>query len=150
MQLLTENTAEIACSVEVAYGYICNLDNFGEWFPGVIAIESDNELAHAAIGKKYLETVSVPMRGTRKVRITVIAAEPNKLLVTEGKFPPLMPRMEIQFHSTSTDSCRITWRMLSRNKNFIIKATLLPLARRVIRKRAAIGMEQLTKALEGK
>ena len=55
MYLLTENSVEIACPVEAAYEYACNLERFGEWFPGVIAIESANALEHAAVGKTYLE-----------------------------------------------------------------------------------------------
>ena len=150
MYLLTENTAEIACPVSVAYEYITNLETFGEWFPGVIAIESANELAHAAPGKTYLETVSIPMRGTRKVAITAVAAEPHKLFVTEGKLPPLMPRMEIQFHAIDSNACRVVWRMFSRNDQFLARITFLPLASRVMRKRAAIGMQRLAKVLEGR
>ncbi|MDG9926351.1 MULTISPECIES: SRPBCC family protein [unclassified Pseudomonas] len=150
MYLLTENTAEIACPVSVAYDYITNLETFGEWFPGVLAIESANELAHAVPGKTYLETVAIPLRGTRKVAITVVAAEPNKLLVTEGQLPPLMPRMEIEFHSIDAGACRVVWRMFSRNDHLLARITLLPLARRVMRKRAAIGMTRLARVLEGR
>lgn len=148
MYLLTENTADIACPVEVAYEYVCNLERFGEWFPGVIAIESANDLAHAAIGKTYLETVSIPMRGARKIGITVVAAESDRLLVTEGMLPSLMPRMEIQFHSTAANACRINWRMFSRKESLLSRVTLLPLARRIMRKRASIGMRRLARTLE--
>lgn len=148
MYLLTENSVEIACPVEAAYEYACNLERFGEWFPGVIAIESANALEHATVGKTYLETVSVPLRGSRKIGITVVAAEPNRLLVTEGTLPALLPRMEIRFHAIAADACRIDWRMFSRKDGLLSRVTLLPLARRVMRKRAAIGMRRLARALE--
>lgn len=148
MQLLAEHSAEIACPVEVVFDFACNLERFGEWFPGVVAIESANGLEHATIGKQYLETVSIPLRGTRKVGITVKAVERNELFVTEGTLPALMPRMEIRFQAISTGSCHVTWRMYSRNSGLIARTAIVPLARGVMRKRAALGMARLKTRLE--
>ena len=67
MHLLAEHTIDISCPVDAAYRYASNLEHFGEWFPGVIAIESANGLAISELGKKYLETVAIPLRGTKKV-----------------------------------------------------------------------------------
>lgn len=150
MHLLTEQTVEIACPVEAAYGFACNLERFGEWFPGVLAIESANSLGHAVVGKQYLETVNIPMRGSRRVAITVKEAELNRLLVTEGALPPLMPRMEIRFSPINEDRCTITWRMHSRSKGLLARFMMVPLARRVMRKRAAVGISRLKKSLEAR
>ncbi|WP_339414534.1 SRPBCC family protein [Pseudomonas sp. EA_35y_Pfl2_R5] len=148
MQLLTEQTITIARSVEAAYQYATNLERFSEWFPGVLSIESVNALEHAQRGKEYLETVVVPLRGKRKIKISVKDAQSNKMFVTEGEFPPLMPRMEILFKATGADSCSITWRMFSRSKSFLFKATLLHLFKSIMHKRAAIGLKQLQQKLE--
>jgi hypothetical protein len=148
LQLLTEQTATIARSVEATYLYATNLEHFAEWFPGVLFMESANTLGHAQRGKEYLETVAVPLRGKRKIKISVKDAQSNKVFVTEGEFPPLMPRMEMLFQATGAGSCSVTWRMLSRNKSFLFKTTLLLLFKRVMRKRAAIGMKRLQQALE--
>lgn len=150
MHLLAEHTITAACPVEAAYPYASNLEHFGEWFPGVIAIESANGLDHATPGKEYLETVVIPLRGKRKVKLTVRQAEPNRLLVTEGALAPLLPRMELLFQSAGVESCRITWKMFSRNDGALARLMLLPLARRIIDKRAAIGMSVLKEKLEGK
>ena len=150
MHLLAEHTTTVACSVEVAYLYASNLEHFGEWFPGVIAIESANGLDHAMPGKEYLETIAIPLRGKRKVKLTVKQAEPGRLLVTEGALTPLLPRMEILFQSAGMESCRITWKMFSRNNGASVRLVLLPLARHVIDKRAAIGMRILKAKLERK
>ena len=149
MHLLAEHTITVACSVEVAYLYASNLEHFGEWFPGVIAIESANGLDHAMPGKEYLETVAIPLRGKRKVKLTVKQAEPGRLLVTEGALAPLLPRMEILFQSAGMESCRITWKMFSRNNGTLARLALLPLARRVINRRSTIGMTALKEKLEG-
>ena len=84
------------------------------------------------------------------MKLTVRQAEPGRLLVTEGALAPLLPRMELLFQSTSVGSCRITWKMFSRNDGALARLMLLPLARRIIDKRAAIGMSVLKEKLEGK
>jgi hypothetical protein len=150
MHLLTEQTTKIACPVEIAFLYASNLERFGEWFPGVIAIESANPLAHGMPGKEYLETVAVPLRGTRKIKLTVKEVEHNKRLVTEGAFPPLLPRMEIQFRALGTDACEVTWRMLSRSNSLMGRLTLVPLARNIMKKRAVVGVARLKERLETK
>lgn len=148
MHLLAESTAEIACPVSVAYQYATNLERFGEWFPGVIAIESANALSHAEPGKEYLETVRIPLRGLRKIRLVVKDAEHDKSFATEGAFPPLLPRMLIRFTALTTTSCQVQWQMFSRNEGFLAKHTIIPLARGVMRRRAGVGLAALKKRLE--
>ena len=148
MHLIAEHTIDIGCPVDAAYRYASNLEHFGEWFPGVIAIESANGLAIAEPGKEYLETVAIPLRGTRKVKLTVKEAEHNKLFVTEGTLAPLLPRMEILFQSSGIRSCQVTWRMYSRNEGMLAGFTLIPLARGIMRKRAAMGVARLKERLE--
>jgi hypothetical protein len=150
MHLLAESTARIACPVSVAYQYTTNLERFGEWFPGVVAIESANGLPHGESGKEYLETVSVPLRGQRKIRLVVKEAERDASLVTEGAFPPLLPRMHIRFKALTNDSCQVQWQMFSRNEGLLARLTIIPLARGVMRRRAAVGLEALKKKLETK
>lgn len=148
MYLLAEETIRIERPVSQVFAYVTDMERFGEWFPGVLRIESSNALAHGEADKEYLETVSVPLRGTRKIRITVREAQAGRRFVTEGKFPPLMPRMEVEFSERGPGACSITWRMFSRNASPLLGLTLLPLARRVMRKRAAEGVKELKRRLE--
>ena len=148
MQLLTEQTITIAKSVEATYQYATNLEHFAEWFPGVSSIESANTIEHGQRGKEYLETIVVPLKGKRKIKICVKEAEFGKVFITEGEFAPLMPRMEIRFLATGAESCSVTWRMFSRNDGFLFKATLLHLFRSLLRKRAAVGIKRLQQNLE--
>lgn len=150
MHLLAESTTDIACPVQAAYQYATNLERFGEWFPGVVAIESANSLSHAEPGKEYLETVAVPLRGQRKIKIVVKEAERDKSLVTEGAFPPLLPRMQMQFKALTADSCQVQWQMFSRNNGLLAKLTIIPLARGVMRKRAAVALAALKRRLEAR
>ncbi|TJY55179.1 SRPBCC family protein [Sinimarinibacterium sp. CAU 1509] len=143
MHLLAEQSTALECSAETAYQYVANLERFGEWFPGVVAIASANDRPHGEPGKTYLETVAIPLRGTRKIMLTVVDARPNQRLVTEGAFLPLLPRMEIDFEPTAAHACRIRWRMFSRNTHPLMRATLIPLTRRIMQRRARLGIARL-------
>ncbi len=148
IRLLAEQSTNIRCSVEAAYSYTCNLENFGQWFPGVLAIESANFLDPSIPGKEYLETVSVPLRGNKTVRIIVKETQSNELLITEGNLWPLLPRMEMEFRSIDADSCQVSWRMLSRSTSLLVRVTVIPLAAVIMGKRALIGMAKLKANLE--
>ena len=146
MQLLTENRVSIACSVSSAFAYVTNMENFGEWFPKVRSIVSVDTQPHATLGKRYAETVSTP-RGERKILLRVKTVEPDRLFVTEGDYPPLLPRMEIEFEPHSA-GCTVTWRMFSRNGGLLARFIWLRVARRIIRERATVGVAQLKQQLE--
>lgn len=148
MHLLAEESVNINKPVDAVFDYVTNMERFGEWFPGVLSIESATNHAHGQVGKEYLEKVVIPLRGERKVKLVVRESERNRLFVTEGKLSPLMPRMEVRFQWTGSDSCNITWRMLSRNNATLFRLTMLPLARAVLRKRAAAGLGKLKSNVE--
>ncbi|MES2581453.1 MAG: SRPBCC family protein [Pseudomonadota bacterium] len=148
MHLLTEKTVHIQRPALAVFGYVSNMENFGEWFPGVIAIQSANALQHGQPGKQYLETVLVPLRGTRKITVQVREVRDHQFFATEGRFPPLMPRMELTVDATGENACTFTYRVFSRSDSLIARYTLLPLARRVMGHRAAVGVAALKQRLE--
>jgi uncharacterized protein YndB with AHSA1/START domain len=149
LPILTEQKITIARSAAAVFAYVSNMENFSEWFPQVRSITSANSLPHAQVGKEYLEVVAAPNGEERKIPLRVREVEKNRLFVTEGEYPPLLPRMEIEIRSQDADNCVVTWRMLSRNKGFLVRFTLLPLARRVIGARAAAAVARLKSNLEG-
>ena len=149
MHLLVEKTVSIHRPVQAVFGYISNMEQFGEWFPGVISIESIGALAHGQPGKEYLETVAVPLRGRRQVTLQVREARAPGFFATEGRFLPLLPRMEISLLATAPHSCELTWRMFSRSQSLAVRCLLLPLARRVMRQRADQGLAALKARMEG-
>ncbi len=148
MHLLTEKTIQIQRPVAAVFNYVVNMERFGEWFPGVLSIESANDLPHGQQGKKYLETASVPLRGTRKIQLEVLEVRGHHFFATQGRFLPLLPRMEISLSETGTDSCQLTWRMFSRSDSRIVRYLVLPLASRVMGQRAALGLAALKRRLE--
>lgn len=138
----------IARPVSAVFAYAIALDRFGAWFPGVRAMAAANDLAPAQPGKRYLETVALPLRGLRRIPITVVAAEPDRFFATEGALQPLLPRMEMRFAPEGAGGTRLEWQMLSRSSSWPVRLLLLPLARRVMQPRAEAGLHRLKALLE--
>jgi hypothetical protein len=148
MYLLAQRSLDLACSQERAFDYAADLTNFPRWFPGVVEIAPEDALSFATLGKAYRETVDVPLRGRRSVLIRVIEIARPHRLVTEGSLAVLRPRMEIEVEALGPAACRLTWRMLSRNESRWARWTVLPWARRVMGRRALIGLHRLEAVLE--
>jgi polyketide cyclase/dehydrase/lipid transport protein len=149
MYLLADAVVTVECSRAKTFDYAANLENFGDWFPRVVSIVASDELSAAAVGKRYSETLSVPLRGKRSVMIRVTDAMAPQRLVTEGDLRPVLPRMEMEFVDVGQNTCEVRWRMLSRNENRLAGCTVLPVAGWVMRRRAKIGLLNLKLLLEG-
>lgn len=148
MYLLAHTATFIECPRDVAFNYAANLENFAEWFPGVIQIAAANSLPFDAVGKQYRETVAVPLRGQRPVLLRVVEVMTPSRIVTEGALPTVLPRMEIEFREAGPDKCEVDWRMFSRTTSGLARWTILPFARRLMTRRARAGMRRLSHRLE--
>ena len=148
MNLISEVEISINRVNTDVYNYVSNMENFGAWFPEVISIMSDSEGPHGVVGKKYLETVKIPLAGLKKIPISVVDSKQGEFFVTEGEFSPLFPRMEIEVRRIDSNSSGMSWRMYSRNNNRMVKMLLLPLAKSVMQKRAEVGIRRLKINLE--
>ena len=144
---VAEFTVQVKRPIEVVYAFLANMENFGMWFPAVLSIESDNDLAHGVTGKQYLEDVRVPLKGTQRIPLVVVEAVAPTRFATEGDFPPLLPRMSIELHSQNSGQTEIEWRMQSRNSSRLFRAVLLPVVRVVMRRRAAQASQALIECL---
>lgn len=150
MYLLADAAVDIACPCTDAFDYACDLENFAEWFPGVISVVAHNDVPFSRRGREYRETVMVPLRGPRSVAIRVVDGEPPQSLVTEGDLPLVLPRMEIRITQSAADRCTVHWRMLSRTNNALARRSVLPLVRTVMTRRASTGLHRLKERLEGR
>ena len=149
MHLLAEANIVIARPPPIVFAFAADLAQFGLWFPGVVAIRSEDDAPATTKGKRYRETVTLPLRGRRDIDITVVEAEPNRRLATEGDFPPLLPRMEMRFDPTEDGAAtRFDWRMYSRGDSLAAAAMRGP-ARALMQGRARAGLARLKELLEG-
>ncbi|GHC66243.1 hypothetical protein [Ulvibacter litoralis] len=148
MNTLTVNTVIINLPRKEVYKFATNMENFKLWFPEVIEIKSDNSLEHGIVGKRYMETVKIPLRGESKISLDVVKAEENIVFITEGNFSPLLPRMIMKFSEESSNTTTLTWSMQSRNTNLIFKSLFLPIFKKIIITRAKVGILNLKRILE--
>lgn len=148
MYLLADATIDIARPGAEAFEFACDLENFAAWFPGVIDVVAHNAAPYFERGREYRETVDVPLRGRRLVAIRVVEADAPRWLATEGDLSIVMPRMEIRIAESSPQQCTVHWRMFSRNTGLLARLFVLPLARTVMRQRAAAGLRRLKQRLE--
>jgi uncharacterized protein YndB with AHSA1/START domain len=148
VRLLAEQSVSIRRDVTKVFAYVSNMENFSQWFPAVRSIVAANPQQPIEPGKEYLEVVATPTGEEREIRLRVKEMEPYRLFATEGDYPPLMPRMEIQLQADSTNGCIVTWRMLSRNEEPESALPWLALARQAIDERAKAGLGQLRTRLE--
>jgi hypothetical protein len=146
MLLVAESTVTVSCAVAKAFGYAINLENFSQWFPSVRSMMSANPLPPAAVGKEYLERVMTSAGVEQQISVRVQAVQVDRSFATEGEFPPLLPRMEMQFEPLES-GCHITWRMFSRNDDAVSQAWF-PMACRTMTERAQIAMAKLKERLE--
>jgi len=150
MYLLADAAIDIACPGTDAFDFACDLENFAAWFPAVIDVVAHNDVPFAQRGREYRETVNIPLGGRRFVAIRVVDAQAPQWLVTEGDLSIVMPRMEICVTESSMRGCTVRWRMFSRNTSTLARVVVLPLARTIMTKRAATGLERLKQHLEHK
>ena len=130
---------------EKCFHYVSNMDNFANWFPGVIAIVSENQ-EPIGVGKQYIETVKIPLVGLREITLTVTDFEQYSRFSTEGSMAPLLPRMEIFLSSGTDGKTKIDWAFYSRNSSLFFKM-VAPLFRSVMDKRAKTASINLKEIL---
>jgi hypothetical protein len=80
MNLISEVEISIDRVDTDVFNYVSNMENFGAWFPEVISITSDSEGPHGIVGKKYLETVNIPLAGLKQISISVVDSKQGGFL----------------------------------------------------------------------
>jgi hypothetical protein len=148
MYLLAHTTTRIDCSRDAAFNYAANLENFAQWFPGVIRMTAADSLPFDAVGKRYREIVAVPWRGQRAVLLSVVEVANPSRIVTEGALASILPRMEIDFREEGPGHCEVDWRMFSRTTSGFVRWMILPFARCLMTRRAQAGLRRLKSRLE--
>ncbi|OZG74443.1 hypothetical protein BTA51_05390 [Hahella sp. CCB-MM4] len=124
------------------YQYVTNMENYGEWFPGVVEIASLNALEPGEIGKQYVETLELPI-GKAHLTIEVVEAIPGCIFITKGDLQPLLPRMEMRFYPESESECRFQLSYYSRNDGLQETGDIIATLREDLSKRIEKAMKNL-------
>ncbi len=129
------------------FTYLCNLEHFPSWFPGVASMRSQDELGHGRIGKRYRELLALPFGRSALIDIEVKEVVPGERMVTEGS-GLVLPRMTMQLRALAGGTTRLEWTMHSLNRGRWFRWLALPLLRRVMQARAHVGLRRLSQILE--
>lgn len=149
MPVLTEQSIVIVKDVDAVFDYVVNMENYAQWFPGVLSVKSADSLPSGSPEKTYEEVAKDPIKGPVRFNIKVKEARRNQFFVTEGSYVPLLPKMTVVFQKINFNETRLDWKMESRNNSWLFKLTLLPVAKHLISKRAKLGLIALKRNLEG-
>lgn len=141
MYKLAKNKIVIEKAIDEVFNYAANLENFAQWFPGVVSIASANSLKFTENGKKYRETFS-SIGSEKKVIIEVKDCLVMKHLMTESDFLPILPRMEMTFQKLDGNRTEVVWSMFSRN-NSLLWLLFIPLVKLVMHNRSRKGLSRL-------
>ena len=139
---LTKASIAISAPIEIVFTYVSNMENYKDWFPGVINIDSYNNLAHGTVGKKYKETLLLP-DGESELIIQVDQCEVNRLFITKGNLVGVLPQMSIRFSANNEKSCRVNLKFHSRNTDLTETSEIIIALRQDLTARTKIGLEKL-------
>ncbi|OUS38690.1 hypothetical protein A9R01_02985 ['Osedax' symbiont bacterium Rs2_46_30_T18] len=144
---LAKTTVAIAAPVGTVFNYVTNMENYIDWFPGVVAIRSANNLAHGIVGKKYLETLSLP-EGDVEMEIKVHRSEINKLFLMQGNLTGLLTQMTVRFTADEKNNCNLSLQYHSRNPELTCTSDMIIALREDLAVRAEQGVTRLKALLE--
>ncbi len=145
-KLLARGAIDIRRTPHDTFRYVANLENFPAWFPGVAGMRALDGLEHGRAGKRYRETLRLPLGRSGTVDIEVREARPGALLLTEGG-GMLLPSMRVDLVAVGGDT-RLQWSMVSRSTRWWMRALVVPLLRREMGRRAQAGLARLKQLLE--
>ncbi len=128
------------------YEYVVDMENYGNWFPGVIDIRSTDKLPAGTVGKRYLEKIEFP-EGPGELTIEVKQATPNERFVMEGDLPQLLPRMTVDFADDGEDGCRLTLTYESRHPDVAADPDTVDILHRDLMGRSEIALRTLRQVL---
>lgn len=147
MIILATTSISISAPIETIFEYVTNMENYKQWFPGVIHIKSANDVQHGTVGKTYVETLSLP-NGNVDLIIEVVQCETNRLFLTQGDLPGIFPQMTITFSNGTSSHCHMNLQYHSRSNELTLTSDLVQALQEDLTIRANDGVKKLKSILE--
>lgn len=144
---LAKTSVSIAAPIDNVFKYVTNMENYSNWFPGVVEIKSVNNLSHGVVGKKYVEMLSLP-DGDAELVIEVDRSETNKLFLTKGNLDGILPQMTVTFSVNQDKSCQVNLQYHSRNPDLTSASDIVIALREDLSIRANQGVARLKTRME--
>ena len=144
---LAKASISISAPIHAVFDYVTNMENYKEWFPGVVKIASANSLNHAEVGKKYTETLSLAS-GESQLVIEVVKSESGQLFVTQGDLAGILPQMTIHFSVTDEQNCHVQLQYHARCSSLSESSGMVSALREDLKVRAQKATLELKAILE--
>ncbi len=144
---LAKTSIAIVASTDIVFKYVSNMENYKHWFPGVVDIKSANNLDHGIVGKKYVETLSLP-NGDVELVIEVDQCEMNHLFLTKGNLAGILPQMTITLSIDEDKRCAVDLQYHSRNPELTEASDIIIALREDLSIRATKGLAKLKEMME--
>ncbi len=96
MILLASVSLTIYSPIDAFFEYVTDLENYPNWFPGVLKVQRINPHKPSSPGLKYLEIIEFA-DSTLEQTVEVTEISINKFLVTQGDAQPLLTQMNMNF-----------------------------------------------------
>lgn len=145
---LAQAVITINAPVDAVFNYTIDMENYKNWFPGVVNIKSLNDLNHGVLGKTYIETLSLP-GGDAELTIEVDQCEQSRLFLTKGNLKGVLPQMTILFSANDEHECDIQLQYHARYPELMDNDELVLMLREDLNVRANLGLKKLKLIMEG-
>jgi len=144
---LAKTSITISAPIDIVFKYVSNMENYKNWFPGVVDIKPANELNHGVVGKTYIETLSLP-NGDAELVIEVDQCDINRLFLTKGNLTGILPQMTVAFCVNDENHCEVNLQYHSRSPELTLTSDIVIALRSDLAIRANKGVAKLKIILE--
>ena len=114
MILLASSSITINKPVDVVFNYLINMENYHEWYPGVIKVDSQDELNCETVGKIYKEHLSIAGNDAAMF-IEVAQCDKNRLFLMQGQLAEILTQMTVEFTEVAEAYCEVHLKYHCRN-----------------------------------
>ncbi|WP_438465709.1 SRPBCC family protein [Marinomonas sp. PE14-40] len=144
---LAKVTQSIKQDINSVFTYTTDLENYSNWFEGIIHIEPSNTLAQLEIGKTYRETLLINDK-EEILTIKVHHCSSPTQFVTQGDLVGLLPQMTMSFEQISEQETRFTLVYASREPALKQNPEMIQALQDDLHSRANKAVQNLKKILE--
>jgi reticulon-4-interacting protein 1, mitochondrial len=108
--VVLESTVEVERSVADVWAYLRDIENYVEWFPGIVQMKGIGDLPPGAIGKRYAEIGLGPDGKEHAIDVEVVVADDvGHHLAIEASLKPVLPRFDYRLTEIGAGRTRFDW-----------------------------------------
>lgn len=146
---LLYDTVTINAPAEKAWAFVRDMENYPQWFVGIVKMDSADNLPPATVGKQYDEIGLAPGGKEEGIQVKIIAAsEQDMHMAIRASLQPFVPRFDYRIVPTNASQCVFHWRCATVTS---LKALALrPIFRLIIRKRLTKALGNIRRILGGR